>query len=85
MSLLKYLGSGTILLDITAYSIILYTIGTGVVNIYSISSIAGSVILFSSEVYSLVILNDPSTFNSTLMLSWLCLAILSVYRFYHNN
>ena len=65
----NYLRSGTILLDITAYSIVLYTIGTGVVKISSISSITGSIVLFSSEVYSLVILNDPSTSDSISILS----------------
>ena len=47
----------------------LYSIGTGVVNISSISSIASSVVLFPSEAYSSVILNDLSTFDSTSMLS----------------
>ena len=38
---------------------------TGAINIFS--SISGFVVLFSSEVYSLVILNDSNISSSTLM------------------
>ena len=41
----------------------------GAVDISSVSDVAGSIILFSSKAYFSVILNDPSTSDSTSMLS----------------
>ena len=58
---------------------------TGAVDISSVSDVAGSIILFSSKAYFSVILNDPSTSDSTSMLSWLCLAILPAHGIYHND
>ena len=78
-------GSRTILFSITAYTILLYTAGISTVNIFSN---AGSVVLFPSDVYSLVIFNDPNISSSTSLssvVSWLCLSILSVYGFYYSS
>ena len=69
----NYHGSGTILLNIIAYFVLLYT--ADAVNISSISDIYGFVVLFSSKMYSLIILNDLSTSDSASMLS--CLSMVS--------
>jgi len=60
--LLNYSGSRTMLLDITVYS--LYTASASAINILSILSIS----VVSSEVFSSVILNDPSCSDNTSIL-----------------
>ena len=68
-----------------AYTVLLYTAGVDAINISSDDS--GSVVLFPSKIYLSVILNDSNISSSTSMLvvSWLCLFILSVHDIYHNN
>ena len=61
----------------------LYPAGAGAVNISSISSVVGSVVLF--DILSLVILSNPNISSSSSIMFWLCLAILSVYGFYYNH
>ena len=63
--LLNYFRSGTILFCITVYAVLLYTAGIGAVNISSDDT--GFVILFLSEAYSSVILNDLNISSSVLM------------------
>jgi len=53
------------LFGITVYAILLYTASIDAVNISSDDT--GSIVLFLSEAYSLVILNDSNIFFSALM------------------
>jgi len=64
-SLLDYPKFGTMLFGIIAYAVLLYTTGIGAVNISS--DVADSVVLFLSEVYSLVIFNDSNISSNASM------------------
>ena len=81
LSLSNYSRSRTMLFDITAYAILWYSANT--VDISSdVSDVAGSVLLFN--VFSSVILNDPSISSSASIVSGLCCAVLSICDLYHN-
>ena len=81
LSLSNYPRSKTMLFSITVCTVLLYT--ASAFNIASnISGIIGFVFLF--DTLALVILNDPSISSSTLIVSGLCCAILSVCSLYHN-
>ena len=79
-SLSNHPGSGTILFSMLACAFSLYT--AGVVNISSVSSVAGSVLLF--DMLSLVILSNPNISSSASIVSRFCHAILFVCGFYHD-
>ena len=80
LSLSNYLGSGTILFGITVCTFSLYITGANTVDISSVSSIAGSVLLF--DILSSVILSDLNISSSASIVSGLCPAVLSVHSFY---
>ena len=73
----NYPRSETMLLGITAYSVVLYTTSTSTVNISSISDVTGFIVLFPSKVYSSVILNDLSTSDNTSIPSVISTIIVS--------
>ena len=60
----------------------LYTASAGAVDIFSVSGVAGSVLLF--DTLFLVILSNPNISSSTSIASEFCHAILSVHGFYYN-
>ena len=78
LSLSNYSRSETIFFIGT---FLLFTAGTGAVDISSVSSVAGSVLRF--DMLSSVTLNDPNISSNTSLASGLCHAVLSVYGFYH--
>jgi len=60
----------------------LYITGAGAVNISSVSSVDGSMLLF--DTLSLVILSDSNIFSNALIAFRLCPAVLSVHGLYYN-
>ena len=79
----NHLGSRTILFEILACAFSLYTAGASAVNISSVSSIAGSMLLF--DILPSVILSDPNISSSILIAFGFCCTVLSVYGFYHDH